>query len=250
MYSGVLLKYRHQCTANQWTTAWPPCVLCFRPSDTLKESFLSPSSYNRICWHSRRNSVKCTELIFQHFFPLHAWTVYHLRVSFMYVGPSNMTWVISLAIESPSSHPGFHDCNLGWLVSNVTNFVFMVNLEVGVWLMSQTSISRDDLTSFVSGVKTPQTEESRDRLWIHWTGSKKRSWTKKLQEYWIYWKCIGNIRKRHHLPHENIMKFLINNKFIDKLRRIYTRAHTHTHWLIQHWKTVVACFCGKLALGV
>ena len=178
-------------------------------------------------WHGRRNSVKCTELIFQQFFLLHAWTVYHLRVSFMYVGPSNMTWIISLAIESPSSYPGFHDCSIGWLVSNVTNFVFMVNLEVGVWLMSQTGVSRCDLTSFVSGVKTPQTEGSRDRLWIHWIGKEKRSWTKKLQEYWIYWKCIGNIRKRHHLPHENIMKLRIDSKFIDKLRRIYTRAHTH-----------------------
>ena len=51
----------------------------------------------------------------------------------------------------------------------------------------------------------------------------------KLEEYWIYWKSIGNIRKRRHLPHENITEVRIGSKFIDNLRRKYTHADTHTH---------------------
>ena len=99
-------------------------------------------------------------------------------------------WVMSFGIESPSSHPGFHDCDIGWLVSNVTTRVFMVMVEVGVWLMSQTGVNRDDVTWFVSDVQTPQTEESCDRLWIHWRDKEKISPTEKLQGYWIYWKSI------------------------------------------------------------
>jgi hypothetical protein len=40
----------------------------FSPIGCNKEIVLSPSRYNRICGHSRRNSVECAVRIFQHFF--------------------------------------------------------------------------------------------------------------------------------------------------------------------------------------
>jgi len=143
-----------------------------------------------------------------------------------------VTWVISFGNESPSSHPGFHDCDIVWLVSNVTTRVFMVIVEVGVWLMSQTGVSRDDVTWFVSDVQTPQTEESCDRLWIHWRDKEKRSPTRKTPVIWICWKSIGNIRKR--LCHAKISR--ASGSVLNSL--LLTEELSSTRKTTNFWSTV------------
>jgi hypothetical protein len=251
---GVLLKYKLQSTANQWAATWPPCILFFRPSHTIKKLFYrlhvitaSAGTVEEILW----NVPNVYSNIFFSFLCMNGLpfksVIYLWRTFECDVNHIPRDWFAFV-------HPVFRDCEIGLLESNVTTFVFMFMLEMCVWLASQTGVSRDDVTWFVNDVKRAQTEESRDRLWIHWRDKKERYPTSSMNTG-----SIGNplvTYERRIISHMNISWKceLIVNSSITYLGNTHAHTHTHTHTrargLILHWMRVVVCFCGKLELGV